>query len=79
MAAKVSQLLQGGLRYGVDLKTSAASIEPGMLVTLEPTKGYQIDNFEGIAHHRGKRFFLISDDNDFFLQRTLLLYIELVD
>jgi len=35
MAAKVSQLLQGGLRYGVDLKTSAASIEPGMLVTLD--------------------------------------------
>ncbi|OGI66648.1 MAG: hypothetical protein A2W18_01725 [Candidatus Muproteobacteria bacterium RBG_16_60_9] len=58
---------------------TTAPLQPELLVTLEPTKGYQIDNFEGIAHHRGKRFFLISDDNDFFLQRTLLLYIELVD
>jgi hypothetical protein len=52
---------------------------PETLVTLEPTKGFQIDNFEGIAHHRGHRFFLISDDNDFFLQRTLLMYFELMD
>ena len=54
-------------------------LRPESLVTLEPSKGYQIDNFEGIAHHRGARFFLVSDDNDFFLQRTLLLYIELID
>jgi len=54
-------------------------LQPETLVVLEPSKGYQIDNFEGIAHHRGNRFFLISDDNDFFLQRTLLLYFELID
>jgi hypothetical protein len=54
-------------------------LQPETLVTLEPTKGFQIDNFEGIAHYRGKRFFLISDDNDFFLQRTLLMYFELID
>lgn len=54
-------------------------LRPETLVTLEPTKGYQIDNFEGIAHHKGNRFFLVSDDNDFFLQRTLLLYFELID
>ena len=59
--------------------SNAELLQPETLVTLEPSKGYQIDNFEGIAHHRGNRFFLISDDNDFFLQRTLLLYIELVD
>jgi hypothetical protein len=58
---------------------TAEPLRPEQLVTLEPSKGYQIDNFEGIAHHRGKRFFLVSDDNDFFLQRTLLLYIELID
>lgn len=55
------------------------TLRPESVVTLEPTKGFQIDNFEGIAHHRGKRFFLISDDNDFFLQRTLLMYFELID
>ena len=49
------------------------------LVTLDTGKGFQIDNFEGIARHRAKRFFLVSDDNDFFLERTLLLYFELLD
>lgn len=54
-------------------------LEPRSLFRLESSKGYQIDNFEGIARHRGDRFFLVSDDNDFFLQRTLLLYFELLD
>lgn len=56
-----------------------ATLEPETLFALESSRGYQIDNFEGIAHHRGSRFFLVSDDNDFFLQRTLLLYFELLD
>jgi hypothetical protein len=42
-------------------------------------KGWFIDNFEGLAHHRGQRFFMVSDDNDRFIQRTLLLYFELKD
>jgi hypothetical protein len=54
-------------------------LEPETLFALESSRGYQIDNFEGIAHHRGRRFFLVSDDNDFFLQRTLLLYVELLE
>lgn len=49
------------------------------LLTLDTSKGFQIDNFEGISRHRGRRFFLVSDDNDFFLERTLLLYFELLD
>ncbi|MBI3896826.1 MAG: esterase-like activity of phytase family protein [Gammaproteobacteria bacterium] len=59
--------------------TEDAPLRPETLVTLDTVKGFQIDNFEGITHHRGKRFFLVSDDNDFFLERTLLLYIELID
>jgi hypothetical protein len=59
--------------------TPGATLTPKTLVTLDTTKGFQIDNFEGITHHRGNRFFLISDDNDFMLQRTLLLYFEIVD
>src|SRR3990167_3725029 len=35
MAAKVSQLLNGGIRYGKDIKTSASGIEPGLLVQLD--------------------------------------------
>lgn len=49
------------------------------LVTLNTADGFQIDNFEGLARHRGNRFFLVSDNNDLFVQRTLLLYIEVVE
>ena len=37
-----------------------------------------IDNFEGLARHRGNRFFMVSDDNNMFLQHTLLVYFELL-
>jgi len=56
---------------------AALSVEP--LATLDTSEGFQIDNFEGIARHHGRRFFLMSDDNDLFIQRTLLLYIEVLD
>jgi hypothetical protein len=46
---------------------------------LNAADGHLIDNFEGLAHHRGRRFFMVSDDNDLFIQRTLLLYFELLD
>ena len=48
-------------------------------VALDSGKGHQIDNFEGLARHRGNRFFIISDDNDLFIQRSLLMYFELLD
>jgi len=49
------------------------------VVTLDNGKKHQIDNFEGLARHRGNRFFIISDDNDLFIQRSLLMYFELLD
>lgn len=49
------------------------------LATLDLADGLAIDNFEGLARHRGNRYFLISDDNNLFLQRTLLLYFELIE
>ncbi len=49
------------------------------IATLESNKGHQLDNFEGLARHRGNRFFIVSDDNDLFIQRTLLMYFELLD
>jgi len=48
-------------------------------VVLDTGQGHQIDNFEGLARHRGNRFFLVSDDNDLFFQRSLLMYFELLD
>jgi hypothetical protein len=49
------------------------------IVTLDAAKGYAIDNFEGLTRHKGNRFFMVSDDNDLFVQRTLLLYFEILD
>jgi hypothetical protein len=48
------------------------------VVTLDDNDGFQIDNFEGLARHRENRFFAVSDDNDLFIQRTLLLYFEIL-
>lgn len=42
-------------------------------------EGWNLDNFEGLTHHQGAYFFIVSDDNDNFLQRTLLSYFELVE
>ena len=44
---------------------------------MDTAQGYQIDNFEGLTRHKGNRFFMVSDNNDLFVQRTLLLYFEL--
>ena len=49
------------------------------LVSLDAAEGFYIDNFEGLARHQGDRFFMVSDDNDLFFQRTLLLYFEIVN
>ncbi len=58
---------------------SPEPLKPETLVTLDSQQGFQIDNFEGLARHRGNRFFMVSDNNDLFVQRTLLMYFELLD
>ncbi|MFP5349262.1 MAG: esterase-like activity of phytase family protein [Gammaproteobacteria bacterium] len=65
-------------RVRLSAANAGAVVTPERLVTLDTTQGFQIDNFEGITPHHGNRFFLISDNNDLFVQRTLLLYIELL-
>ncbi len=52
-------------------------LELKVIATLDSSKGWALDNFEGLAHHRGQRFFMVSDDNKNLLQRTLLFYFEL--
>ncbi len=56
---------------------SVAAVETVAL--MDTAQGYQIDNFEGLTHHKGNRFFMVSDNNDLFIQRTLLLYFELAE
>ena len=64
------------------LSPNASPTEPvpvETVATLDNGKKHQIDNFEGLTRHRGNRFFIISDDNDLFIQRSLLMYFELLD
>jgi hypothetical protein len=48
------------------------------VAVFDSTKGWKVDNFEGLTHHKGKFFLMVSDDNNSSLQRTLLSYWELV-
>ncbi|MEW6331530.1 MAG: esterase-like activity of phytase family protein [Pseudomonadota bacterium] len=59
--------------------SAAQPLKPETLVTLDSNKGFLMDNFEGLTRHRGNRFFMVSDNNDLFVQRTLLMYFELSD
>jgi len=45
-------------------------------VAILQSEGFVIDNFEGLTRHEGNRFFMVTDNNDAFLQRTVLLYFE---
>jgi hypothetical protein len=60
------------------LQPGSATLAPLTLATLDAGEGHQTDNFEGLARHQGNRFFMVSDDNNNFVQRTLLLYFELL-
>ncbi len=46
------------------------------LAVLDSSRGWSVDNFEGLARHRGLKFFMVSDDNFNALQKTLLVYFE---
>jgi len=74
-------------RNAVSLRIAQLPAQPSLstpvlaetLATLDLADGLAIDNFEGLTRHRGNRYFMVSDDNDLFVQRTLLLYFEIVD
>lgn len=53
------------------------SLKQEVLLKLRPDDGYFNENFEGISWHKGNRFFMVSDNNDIFFQRTLLIYFEI--
>ncbi len=54
-------------------------LAPRTVAVLDSSRGWAVDNFEGLALHRGRRFFMVSDDNDRRVQRTVLAYFELLD
>jgi hypothetical protein len=47
-----------------------------ILLKMNSHKGWDVDNFEGLAKVGKERYVMISDDNDNFFQKTLLIYFE---
>jgi len=47
-----------------------------ILATLDSSKGWDIDNFEGLCRVGENRYIMISDDGDNFYQDTLLIYFK---
>jgi hypothetical protein len=53
--------------------------ETKMIAKMNNHKGWELDNFEGLAHVGKNRYVMVSDDNENFFQRTLLIYFEVID
>jgi hypothetical protein len=66
----IRQLLFSGRVDKPEIKT---------LALLKQDDGFLIDNFEGLTPHTGKRFFMVSDDNNSMFQKTLLMYFEILE
>lgn len=50
-----------------------------VLAKLNSHKGWDVDNFEGLAKVGKHRYVMVSDDNDNFFQKTLLIYFEVLE
>ncbi len=48
-----------------------------VLLSMDNTKGWGVENFEGLTRVGEKRYLMISDDNNNFFQKTLLIYFEI--
>jgi hypothetical protein len=49
-----------------------------VLAKMNSHKGWAVDNFEGLTKVEKNRYLMISDDNDNFFQKTLLIYFEVI-
>ncbi len=49
-----------------------------VLAKMSSHKGWDVDNFEGLAKVGKNRYLMVSDDNDNFFQKTLLIYFEVL-
>ena len=55
------------------------ALEVQTLAVMDSSRGWSVDNFKGLARHRGMKFFIVSDDNNRAYQRTLLVYLEVLE
>ncbi len=47
-----------------------------LLARFDSSQGWAVDNFEGLTKVGKNRFLMISDNNDNFYQKTLLIYFQ---
>ncbi|MBL6973197.1 MAG: esterase-like activity of phytase family protein [Sulfurimonas sp.] len=59
----------------LNLKSSKHKI----LAKLDSENGWRVDNFEGLTKVDENKYLMISDDNDSFFQKTLLVLFEIED
>ena len=58
-------------------KDENAYAKTELLIRMDSYKDWRIDNFEGVTKVGKNRFLLVSDDNDSFFQKTLLVLFEI--
>ena len=49
-----------------------------VLLKMNSHRGWAVDNFEGLTRVGKNRYIMISDDNDNFYQKTILIYFEVI-
>jgi len=52
--------------------------ESETIAKLSTSDGWKLDNFEGLTKVDENRFLMVSDDNDSFFQKTLLVFFEIL-
>jgi hypothetical protein len=50
-----------------------------VLLKMNSHQGWNVDNFEGLSRVGKHRYVMVSDDNDNFFQKTLLIYFEVTE
>jgi len=49
------------------------------LAVMKSDDGWELDNFEGLTHYKDNLYFMISDDNGNFFQKTILTMFKVLD
>jgi len=64
------------LRYCPPNQAESCPVET--IAEFDSSQDWRLDNFEGLTHHQGRYFFMVSDDNNSLLQQTIIVYFELL-
>jgi hypothetical protein len=73
----IISLRQVELKHCVDCEDGENPVQD--LAIFNSALGWHVDNFEGLTHHQGQFFFMVSDDNNNRItQKTLLNYFEII-